>query len=235
MIPHLVTKKDDPHSPANHDNIMNPCPLCFAEKAVPFFQDPNRDYFHCPTCSLTFVPPEYFLSTEEEKARYDTHENNPDDPAYRKFLSRVFDPLHLLLAPGSCGLDFGSGPGPTLSVMFEEQGHSMTLFDTFYAPHPTALQQTYDFITATEVLEHLHHSGTDLNRLWGCLKPGGYLGIMTRLAPSGEHFADWFYKKDPTHVSFFSASTFEWLSSQWQASLRIIGDDVIILRKPCKL
>ena len=214
---------------------MNPCPLCLTEKTLPFFQDPHRDYFHCFTCSLTFVPPKYFLSAEEEKARYDTHENDPDDPAYRKFLNRVFDPLHPLLAPSSCGLDFGSGPGPTLSVMFEEHGHSMQLYDAFYAPDLTALRQTYDFITATEVLEHLHYPGQELNRLWSCLKPGGYWGIMTKLTPSQDHFAKWYYKKDPTHVSFFSSSTFEWLASHWQANVTMIGNDVVIMRKPCNL
>jgi len=51
--------------------------------------------------------------------------NSPDDPRYRAFLSRLFIPLNERIAPESCGLDFGSGPGPTLSVMFEEQGHTM--------------------------------------------------------------------------------------------------------------
>ncbi len=221
----------NPSRGANQTSSQTSCPLCLAEKVLLFFQDPNCDYFQCSICSLTFVSPGYFLSAEEEKARYDTHENSPDDPAYRKFLSRLFDPLHPLLTPGSCGLDFGSGPGPTLSLMFEEQGHPMTLYDLFYAPNPTALHQTYDFITATEVLEHLHHPGQDLNRLWDCLKTGGYLGIMTKLTPAKGHFAQWYYKKDPTHVSFFSRSTFEWLAFQWQANLTIIGNDVVIFRK----
>ncbi len=210
------------------------CPLCLSEQVFLFFQDPIREYFHCSTCSLTFVSPNYFLSAKEEKSRYDTHENSPDDPGYRKFLSRLFGPLHPLLAQGSCGLDFGSGPGPTLSLMFEEHGHAMSLYDVFYAQHHEALHQTYDFITATEVLEHLHCPGQDLNRLWDCLNPGGYLGIMTKLAPTKEQFANWYYKKDPTHVSFFSRSTFEWLAVRWQATITIIGDDVVIFRKRAK-
>jgi len=216
---------------ANQISSQTSCPLCLAEQVFHFFQDPIREYFHCSTCSLTFVSPNYFLSAEEEKARYDTHENSPDDPGYRNFLSRLFDPLHPLLAQGSCGLDFGSGPGPTLSLMFEEHGYAMSLYDVFYAKHHEALHQTYDFITATEVLEHLHCPGQDLNRLWDCLNPGGYLGIMTKLAPTKEHFANWYYKKDPTHVSFFSRSTFEWLAVRWQATITIIGDDVVIFRK----
>ena len=80
------------------------------------------------------------------------------------------------LAPESCGLDFGSGPKPTLSVMFEEAGHCMTTFDYFYENVPSAFERQYDFITATEVVEHLHNPKEELERLWACLKQGRETG-----------------------------------------------------------
>jgi len=58
---------------------------------------------------------------------------------------------------------------------------------------------------------------------------------MTKLAPTKDRFANWYYKKDPTHVSFFSRSTFEWLAVQWQTNATIIGDDVVIFRKLPKM
>jgi hypothetical protein len=133
--------------------------------------------------------------------------------------------------PGSHGLDFGSGPGPTLSIMFEEAGHTMSLYDYYYARQPAALNREYDFITATEVVEHLHHPGKELDRLWKCLKPGGYMGIMTKLYPQCETFAEWPYKNDLTHVCYFSHLTFEWLAVHWQAEATLIDDGVIIFRK----
>ena len=126
---------------------------------------------------------------------------------------------------------FGSGPGPTLSVMFEEIGHSMVIYDHFYARESSALEKQYDFITATEVVEHLHNPGIELDRLWSCLKPGGSLGIMTKLSPDREAFARWHYKTDATHVCFFSKTTFEWLSLKWQAELVFFGKDAIIFYK----
>jgi hypothetical protein len=114
------------------------CPLCLNNHhGAHFFQDDRRDYLQCQDCQLIFALPEYFLSADEEKARYDTHQNSPQDPRYRQFLNRLFLPIQQQLPPHSSGLDFGSGPGPTLSVMFEEVGHHMAIYDRFYADDPT--------------------------------------------------------------------------------------------------
>ncbi len=208
------------------------CPLCQTEDAIKlFYTDKDREYFQCQTCKLVFVPSAHYLSTEEEKARYDTHQNSYEDPKYRAFLSRLFIPMQNRLAPGSRGLDFGSGPGPTLSVMFEEVGHSMALYDHFYAPNPAVLDAPYDFITATEVVEHLHYPRIELDRLWTILTPGGIFGIMTQLVPEHDTFAQWYYKRDPTHVCFFSRKTFEWLATQWHAVLICEENDVMLLEK----
>ncbi len=206
------------------------CPLCRASEGRPFYQD-SRNYFRCPVCTLVFVLPHQFLSPKEEKAVYDLHENSADDPGYRRFLARLFGPLSQRLASNSCGLDFGSGPGPTLSVMFEEAGHSMGLYDPFYAPEIKLLQQQYDFIVASEVVEHLHHPRQELDRLWSCLKPNGLLGIMTKRVIDQEAFSRWHYKSDPTHVRFFSTETFRWLADHWRATLTISGKDVVLFTK----
>ncbi len=178
-----------------------------------------------------FVPAEQHISADEEKAQYDQHNNHPDDPDYRAFLNRIFVPMQQRLSPRSCGLDFGSGPGPTLSLMFEEAGHWMAIYDHFYAPFPSNLEQPYDFITATEVVEHLHRPGFELERLWSLLNPGGLLGVMTQLVPESTPFADWYYIKDPTHVCFFSSSTCEWLAEHWQAELTFSGKNVMLFQK----
>ena len=209
----------------------NLCPLCQRVDAKFFLEDKFRSYFQCNTCGLIFVPASQCLTSEEERGRYDLHQNNPNDPHYRKFLDRLFNPMQKLIAPGSKGLDFGSGPGPTLSLMFEEAGHKMSIYDYFYANDSSVFEEQYDFITTSEVVEHLFDPQKDLNRLWECLKPGGYLGIMTKLALDRDAFASWHYKNDPTHVSFFSKKTFKWLATQWKAELTFADKDVIIFQK----
>lgn len=207
------------------------CPLCREKGNEEFYKDQRRNYFVCLHCHLVFVPPTQYLPEADEKAAYDHHQNSPTDPDYRRFLSRLFRPLQDRLAPNSQGLDFGSGPGPTLSIMFEENGHTVTLYDHYYAHNPAALHQPYDFITATEVVEHLHDPATILSQLWTLLKPGGYLGLMTKLVRDQEAFVTWHYKNDLTHVCFFSRATFEWLADQWQAELEFFHNDAMLFRK----
>lgn len=190
-----------------------------------------RDYYHCGECNLIFIPPEQRLSGEEEFSRYEMHENDPADPRYRKFLSRMFNPLIKKIPENSYGLDFGSGPGPKLNLMFEEAGHSMRIYDPFYAINTGVFEEHYDFITSTETAEHLYDPLTELDRLWKILKPGGYLGIMTRRWTIVEKFKNWHYKNDDTHVIFFHENTFRWLQKRWNAGLDIYERDVVIFEK----
>jgi len=206
------------------------CPLCHSLKISLFYQD-KRDYYQCSDCSLVFVAEHQWLSQDNEKAMYDRHNNSPDDAGYRTFLSRLFTPMADHLSPHSHGLDFGSGPGPTLSLMFAEAGHTMTLYDKFYAPDKQALKQSYDFISSSEVVEHLHQPGEELERLWSCLKPGGILGIMTKRVLDKQAFMHWHYKNDPTHICFFSIASFHWLAARLGAELIISGNDVVLLIK----
>ncbi len=215
----------------NQNKIEKQCPLCLSEGTDFFHKDKFRTYFTCNTCELIFVPPSQRLLSEDEKERYDLHKNFPYDPNYRKFLSRIFNPMQKLIAPQSKGLDFGSGPGPTLSLMFEEARHVMTVYDHYYANQPSVFNKQYDFITASEVVEHLFEPKKELERLWSCIKPGGYLGVMTKLALDHEAFTAWHYKNDPTHVCFYSKHTFEWLAEQFQAKLTFADKDVMILQK----
>ncbi|MDG2116078.1 MAG: class I SAM-dependent methyltransferase [Porticoccaceae bacterium] len=207
------------------------CPLCGDNNISHYHSDSQRAYQQCEVCQLVFVAQQYQLSTAEEKAVYDLHQNRPDDLGYRRFLDRLATPLLGALSVPSDGLDFGCGPGPTLSLMLEEPGHQVALFDPFYANNPALLNRNYDFITATEVVEHLSRPGFELDRLWRLLKPGGLLGIMTKQVIDRTSFATWHYKNDPTHISFFSQATFSYLAEVWDASLEYMGDDVIILRK----
>jgi len=176
------------------------------------------------------VPCTHHLSPERERAHYDSHENSPDDPAYRRFLARLEAPLAERLGTAALGLDFGCGPGPTLSVMLEERGHRVALYDRYFAPDVSVLAERYDFITATEVVEHLANPGEVLDQLWLQLVPGGWLGLMTALL-EGVDFSRWYYKNDPTHISFFARETFLWLGQRWGVAPKFFGSSVIFFQK----
>lgn len=185
----------------------------------------------CSECQLVFVPGEFHLSEQQERAEYDLHQNSPSDVNYRRFLSRLLIPLSLRLSPPASGLDFGCGPGPTLSVMLEEAGHFMSVYDKFYADDESVLRQKYGFITCTETIEHLHDPAHVFDKLMSLLEPGAYLGIMTKLVTSQDAFLKWHYKNDLTHICFYSQSTCRWIANRYGCDLEFPDKDVILFRK----
>ncbi|SIO23972.1 class I SAM-dependent methyltransferase [Salinivibrio sp. ES.052] len=211
---------------------MQHCPLCEHTKTHPYHTDKRRAYHQCARCMLVFVDRHALLAAEDEKAIYDLHQNHPEDEGYQRFLSRLVTPLLARLPVPLTGLDFGCGPGPVLAQMLRDAGHSMACYDPFYAPETDVLDEAYDFITCTEAIEHFHRPGEQWAQWQWMLKPGGYLGIMTKLVRDPVAFSRWHYKNDLTHVSFFSGQTFQFLAEQAGFELTFLGNDVILMRKP---
>jgi len=209
---------------------LSQCPLCRSLEASHFFKDKQREYWLCPDCRLIYVPQCFHLSPAEERQRYDSHQNSAEDPDYRCFLSRLMTPLLPHLKPGQKGLDFGCGPGPTLSVMLQEQGYPMSDYDPLYANNPDLLKQQYDFITCSEAIEHFSRPAEEWLKLLGLLKDGGVMAIMTQMHDPATNFSRWYYKNDPTHIHFFSRSTFEWLAQRDRLEAQFSGDSVVIFK-----
>ncbi|MCG8633985.1 MAG: class I SAM-dependent methyltransferase [Desulfobacterales bacterium] len=207
------------------------CPLCNTPGPRPYYRDTLREYLYCGKCRLVFVPGQYWLNYDREKAVYDLHENNAADQGYRKFLSRLAAPLSERLPLNQKGLDFGCGPGPVLSVLMEEQGHSMSNFDPIYFNDTALLSRTYDFITATEAVEHFQHPSEVFDLLFKMLHPGGWLGIMTKMVIDRQAFRNWHYIRDLTHISFYSQFTFQYLAERFASPVYFIGNDVILFQK----
>ena len=207
------------------------CPLC-THAADAFLRDRTREYLRCPQCDLIFVPPEFHLAPEAEKSRYDHHQNDPADSNYRKFLSRLFQPLQKKLTPGTRGLDFGCGPGPTLSVMLEEAGYECAVYDLHYANDPSVFEDQYDFIACSETMEHLYRPREEFERFLRLVKPGGWVGIMTQLHDEAPvPFEKWFYKDDDTHVCFFSKKSFQTLEKTYGLRLEFHPDGVMLFQQ----
>lgn len=197
-----------------------------------FVQVDERDYWRCNGCEATFVDPSQLPDRDREIAEYRLHQNDVDDAGYRKFLSRLGDPLLARLAPGLRGLDYGCGPGPALAKMLVEAGHAMTVYDPLFYSDPAALSKRYDFITCSEVAEHFHRPAEEFARLDGLLKCGGVLAVMTTFQTDDEAFACWHYRRDPTHVVFYRKLTFERIAARHGWTCEFPSTNVALLHKP---
>jgi len=197
----------------------------------PFEQAHRRDYFVCDTCRMVYMAPGQRLNFSDEIARYEAHENNPDDEGYRNFLSRVAGPLAQVLQLGAMGLDYGSGPGPTLSLMLEEKGFPTANYDPVFAPDKTVLRRSYDFITCTETAEHFFNPGEEFDGFDHVLRPGGWLAVMTDLWSEDLSLSEWAYARDPTHVCFYHQATMVWIAQRYHWQMQSPHRSVFLFQK----
>ncbi|HUS95773.1 MAG TPA: class I SAM-dependent methyltransferase [Hyphomicrobiaceae bacterium] len=209
------------------------CPVCRQPEALYFMAVDGLEYWRCQQCEARFLDPRYLPDAAMEHAHYLHHENDPGDLDYRRFLSRLSEPLLARLGAGPLsGLDYGCGPGPALAGMLGEAGHKMAVYDPFFAPDEGPLSETYDFITCTEAAEHFHTPAAEFDRFDAMLCPGGWLGVMTCFQTDDDRFARWHYRADPTHVVFYRAETFRFIASARGWACEVPAKDIVLMRKP---
>lgn len=190
----------------------------------------GRSFHLCAQCDLLFLDPSQHLSPEEEKARYEQHNNDVNDPRYQDFVRPVFDEIRAIAPLGADGLDFGAGTGPVLAKMLEEAGYRVQKYDPFFWPDPQTLNFKYDFICATEVVEHFANPAREFPKLRKLLNPQAPLAIMTLMRDPETDLASWYYLRDPTHVCAYSRRTFEWIAANFGfTAVSFKSDRVIVL------
>jgi hypothetical protein len=197
------------------------CPLCNAPVVAPAFTAHHRRYHDCADCGLIHMDPADHVTREEELQHYHSHRNDPNDLRYRAFLDRLAQPLAAVIPSGASGLDYGCGPGPTLSVMLRGRGYPTAEYDPYFFPDAALLDLQYDFITCTETAEHFVAPLEEFARMFGMLRPHGVLGVMTQMVRETEAFESWRYARDPTHVCFYRPGTMRWIAARFQRRLRM--------------
>ncbi len=214
----------------NPDESSPTCSLCTGKSRL-FFQGFNRSFYICNVCQLVFVPPWEHLTTAQEKKRYLLHNNDPRDKGYQNFLKPVCQQVMLHHKLPASGMDFGSGTGSPLPMMLQSQGFNVKVFDPLFSPDHKLLHKKYDFITCTEVVEHMRTPGQDILTMWNLIKLGGSLYIKTQFRLPEYDFGQWAYMRDLTHVCFYSKKTMYWLATFLSANLLLPGSNITILSK----
>lgn len=214
--------------------LTTKCRVCGSGEASHFLTVNGSIYRRCPQCFATFIDASQFPSAEEEKQRYELHENDPQDEGYLEHLRRLSVPLIERLKPQDEGLDYGCGKVPALARMIEAAGHKMELYDPFFHPDRSVLEKKYDFITCSEVIEHFHAPADEFKILDAMLKPGGLLAVMTCFLDDDSKFADWHYRRDRTHVVFYKEETLRRVAQINGWDFEVPAKDIAMFTKPAK-
>ncbi|MFY0603118.1 MAG: class I SAM-dependent methyltransferase [Flavobacteriaceae bacterium] len=188
-------------------------------------------YYDCDVCKAIVKDEKYYLKPDEEKARYEIHNNDVNDIRYQDFTQPITNYVLEKFSPKHTGLDFGSGTGPVISSMLIKQDYSIVQYDPFFAPNKETLNSMYDYIVSCEVFEHFYHPKMEIDRLTSILNTNGSLLIMTLLYNDQMDFDTWFYRKDPTHVFIYRKETIEYIANKNKLEIDILTDRLIVLRK----
>lgn len=191
---------------------MLKCKICGANTKIMQHPKSGELYHFCEMCEFISKDEDEFISMEDELKIYNKHHNSIEDPKYvayfYKFLNEaVFE----YTSEGKTGFDFGSGPSPVLAeLLSRNHGYVMDIYDKFYSPLKTYKNKKYDLVTSTEVVEHLDNPILYFKLFKELLNEDGTLSVMTLFHQCDEeHFWNWNYIRDKSHISFYTPKTME--------------------------
>lgn len=203
------------------------CTLCSCELVDRL----DNKYFCCSQCGGYVMDEACFLSPEEEKERYESHNNDVHDERYREFTYPIVEQILSKYNASHVGLDYGCGSGPVVAKVLDENGYQVKLFDPFFYPDTDYRNFKYDYIFSCEVFEHFFNPRKEICDLVDLLKVGGRLIIMTHLYSDKIDFENWYYRNDPTHVFIYTKKTIEFVADLFDLKIEILTDRLIVFVK----
>lgn len=191
------------------------CSLCDSKTKL-FYKIENEKYYKCINCSSVMLDPVNYVTSKEEKKRYEIHNNDIEDIGYQQFVSPVIKSIKEYYTPDHIGLDYGAGTGPVITTLLEEQGYNINLYDPYFHHYPENLNKKYDYIICCEVIEHFYNPYDEFNSLTSMLNIEGSIFCMTSLYDEDINFKTWYYKNDETHVFFYHKRAIEWIKNKFE-------------------
>lgn len=188
------------------------CKICGTLTSSFYDKRIDATFHWCKKCDYIYKDSADLITEVQEKAIYDSHQNSLEDEKYVAYLDKFIQKGVLpYVKEASFGLDYGSGPTPVLKhILTNVYYYNVVGYDLFYENNEKNLEQVYDFVVTTEVIEHIKEPVQLFNKFNGLLKTGGVLSLMTLLHPRNlEELQDWHYTRDRSHISLFSMVTLE--------------------------
>ncbi|MGM0608073.1 MAG: class I SAM-dependent methyltransferase [Candidatus Muiribacteriota bacterium] len=197
------------------------CKLCGDNIKSSFGILNKRKFYLCDKCELLQVDYNYLIPLEQERKRYLSHNNFIKNEGYVNFLNRLIKPAVKFINSDMYGLDFGCGHTKVLEALLKLKGLKVDSYDPFFFKE--LKREKYDFIFASECFEHFHNPEKTIRFICDLLSKNAYLFIMTKFQPTPDKLKTWFYLNDPTHVSFYSMESLDYICKKF--GLRMIFCD----------
>ena len=185
------------------------CPLCESSEHREADRDERRCFIRCVNCGLVFVPKAFHLTREQERRRYDLHDNTKGNRGYLRFLTQVADIVETACPPPGRLLDYGCGEDAVLTALLRRRGRRCDPFDPLYGYELPPSPPRYDMIILCEVIEHFRKVRSSLQEIGRLLEERGKILVRTQCYPSAGKIVRWWYAQDPTHINFFSHRALE--------------------------
>ena len=186
----------------------NSCIFCLETTVIEKYLG-TKKYSQCTSCNGVFINREFLPVADDEKHRYELHQNTLEDTGYRAYLESFINIFKMI--PNIHNIfDYGCGPAPALVELLKNHGYDARGWDPFFAPDTERFENGADLVTCLEVAEHFFNPQKDFSLISNCLKPDGYLVLGTHPVPqlseqkTWNYFDSWWYRQDTTHVSFYT-------------------------------
>ncbi len=213
---------------------MHQCKICQSDTTVMGDSKKKLSYYRCISCGFIYLDDKFIVDNEREKEKYDLHNNSFESIGYvemfEKFIEKAVEPYTQNI---KTVLEFGCGSGPVLAELLRDRSMEVDLYDLYFYPEKVYEGKKYDLITSTEVFEHLKEPLKILKMLTEHTAENGYIILMTKFPPADDKtFLAWWYRRDVTHISFFTPRSFEVMAEKVGLNvLETMDNNIVVFQK----
>ena len=211
----------------------NNCKIC-NEKTIKIYDSQFQNiYYYCKNCDFISLDEQFIVSNEREKTLYNFHNNSMDNIGYVNMLKDFIEKFIKPYVGGNAkALDFGCGPGPVLAELLKTNDIKTDIYDPYFFPEKIFINKKYNLISCTEVFEHFKDPIDNFKLLDDLIIKNGILALTTLFHPGMEEFTNWWYRRDATHISFYTLNTFKYIADFYNYKILDFNKkNVCILRK----
>ena len=215
---------------------MNLCKICFEKTRTIRDKKKNIVYYRCCNCGFVSLENSAIVDSITEKKHYAKHNNSFESTGYVEMFERfIKEGVEPYLLSVKRVLDFGCGHTPVLAELLKRKALDVDIYDYYFYPEKRYETRQYDMIVSTEVFEHLSDPISILQGLVNSLDTKGYILLMTQFPTKDDiEFLEWWYRRDITHISFFTPKSFELMAERVGLKVvKLMNDNIVVFQKVC--